>query len=257
MSMTSSRLPTVWLTLLALGASACFCAVASAAPPDEKKDEKRPLAGPRNPPPPPDAMDEEDEDEMSDFPRRQAPRPPRVEWDRSGRGPHRGAPRDGIPPDFRLSDEQIATLLEFAREYLPEHAARLERLREDDPAMYRRALRRLAPHLFRMKEVYDRDPRGIGPLIIEDFKLEERVREFAERYRQAATDTDKTAAAAELRAVLVRQWEVRMERRRLELAELERRLAEQRERLEQRAARRDEMIQRQFDRLTGEGDWDW
>ncbi len=159
-------------------------------------------------------------------------------------------------PGRFLDAKAIEELIAFAREHFPEHAERLQALREEDPRAFRRVAGRVFPRLRHMKALYDRDPQGLGRLVIEDHKLDMQIRDLARRYREAPP-AERAALGEELRGVLDRQWAVRQERRGLELGELEKRLAEQRARLADRAARRAEMVQQQFDRLTGEKDVDW
>lgn len=182
------------------------------------------------------------------------------------RGPRPSGPGDGPEARRRFGDhdemrlpskEEIEELLAFAKEHFPEMAEHASELRESDPAMFRRLMRRVLPRLRMMKDVYDRDPQGLGRLVIADHRLNEKIRRAARDYRRAVEGDAKKAAGDQLRALLAEQWDVRMERRRLELADFEKRLAEQKRRLDERAARRDELLQQQFDRLTGEGDLDW
>jgi len=167
----------------------------------------------------------------------------------------RGGP-EGKPPLRPMTDDEINKLIDFAKVHFPEVADHLQQLRKDDPQEFRRALRRMWPRLMIMKETFDRDPQ-LGNLMIEDHKLEQQIHGKVRDYRQQRDPNNKQKIGDELRQLLGQQFDIRLQRRRLELADLQKRLQEQSQRLDTWAAKKQENIQRQFDRLTGEGDLDW
>ncbi|MFO0971978.1 MAG: hypothetical protein U1A27_00865 [Phycisphaerae bacterium] len=167
-----------------------------------------------------------------------------------------GGPGGPMRPMFPTQEQQDA-LKAFAKDHFPELAKRLDELQRDDPAMARRFMRRMWPQLQMMKDAWDRDPTGLGPLVVQDHKLEMEIRHKAQAIRMEKDAAKKQAAVGELRSLLEQQFQVRVDRRKYELDDLEKRLAEQRSRLQKREAAKAEMIQRQLDRMTGEADTDW
>ena len=145
----------------------------------------------------------------------------------------------------------------FARQHFPEMAQRLDALKKDEPQVFKRVSRRIWPRLQIMKEVYERDPEGLGKVLIEEKKLEDQIRAKARSYQQERDSNRKTAIGAELKQLLEQEFDVRLQRRRLELAELQKRLEAQTKRVDSMAAKKAELVQRQFERVTGEGDPDW
>ena len=108
-----------------------------------------------------------------------------------------------------------------------------------------------------------RTPQGPPPdpkqleLAQRDGDLERRSRDLAERYRRA-DDADKEALHGELLKALEQQFDVRLERHRVEAEMIERRLAELRRYLDERAAHRDQIIERRLGELTGAAEpLDW
>ncbi len=175
-----------------------------------------------------------------------------------GPGPRMGGP-DGMhkPPMFPPTQEEQEALLAFARQHFPEMITRLDALKKDDPQAYKRVSRRMWPRLQIMKEAYERDPQGLGKILIDEKKLEDQIRTKVRAYQQERDSTRKSAVGAELRQLLDQQFDVRLQRRRLELADLQKRLEEQTKRVDSMAAKKQDLVQRQFDRITGEGDPDW
>lgn len=250
---------------------------ATDAPPPQK-DKAGDKANDQVPPPPLDDQDLDGEDvpppdgmrppgELGDFNRPGEPDGPGgLEGPdrRGGPGPRpwrpgRSGPRgEGGPgPLPRLTSEQTDALLQFLETHFPVIGKRMRSLQHDDPAEFQRAIRRLMPRFWMLKEVYERDPNGLGKLMLEEHKLEEQIHNKAREYRRERDDGKKKQIGDELRPLLEQQWSIRLERRKLELADLEKRLQEQRKRLERYEAAKQQLIQRQFDRITGEGEIDW
>lgn len=175
-----------------------------------------------------------------------------------GPGPRVGGP-EGLhkPPMFPPTQEEQEQLLAFAKEHFPEMVTRIELLKKEDPQAYKRISRRMWPRLQIMKEAFERDPQGLGKILIDEKKVEDQIRLKARSYQQERDGTRKASVGAELRALLEQQFDLRLQRRRLELADLQKRLEDQTKRVDSMAAKKQDLVQRQFDRITGEGDPDW
>ncbi len=113
--------------------------------------------------------------------------------------------------------------LEHLRTADPERFARLQKLRAEDPEAARREMRKIF-HAFRRKH----------------FQQDDKAAKLAERYHQAETEESKAAAKAELEQAVresfdqrIRDHEQRIEKIRLQLAEMEENLARFREKKEE------------------------
>lgn len=237
-----------WALFAGLGLC-CSAALAALPPDDDRPDRPEHL-----PPPPPGEMEPDDHDPMLEGMELGGP-------DRMGPGrPGPGRPGEGPHGDRRPpgpSEEQLAALQAFVKEHFPEMARRIEEVQKDDPQFAKRMVRRLWPRMQMIKDQYDRDPQGLGRLVVQDHRIEMQIREKAREARMEPNADKKQAAQGELRSLLEQQWQVRVDRRKYELDDLEKRLNEQRARLQKREAAKAEMIQRQYDRLIGEADVDW
>lgn len=206
-------------------------------------------------PPPEDRMDEDEagmEMQLGPGPGRRPPGP------RFGGRMRDGMGGPGMPmPPREPSDEDIEGLMKFMREHFPLIARRMDDLKRDDEELYRRSVRRMWPRFWLLKETYERDPEGRGRLMLADVQLEEDIRIKSRQYRQESDAARKARLGEELRGLLDRQFDVRLERRRLELVDLAKRLEEQTRRVDRFAARKQEMVQKQFERVTGDEELEW
>lgn len=266
-------------TLLTAALAFAFAAFALAEPPPEDADQpgdKKPLQGPKRPGnkakrPDRNRPNDPDRDNPDGEPR--GPRPPRGE-----RRPHRGPgemedgdrpmppggpddgfggpPRgpgpgrgEGMPPR-RLSPEQIEEIMNVLRENFPTMYERLDKVRQDRPEDFERTLHRFAP--FAM-QVLHADPQ-MKRLLVQDWKMEQEIRDLERSYRSADDGTTKQKIKQQLKKTLDRQFDVRLEKHRLMIEGLERRLKESRETLAQRTARKQELVDRRLSELTERDD---
>lgn len=251
-----------------------------AAPKDAEKEKPRPpLAGPRRegrrPPPEPAGDDMEDdegpppEDDMSAGddragPRRGFDRRPR----RDGRRPEGGPDRPGrfgpggdMPPGRPWTDggplppEAVEDIMHVLAKELPQWHQRLSNLREKNPRRFENGLRLIGPMMREYMMLREHDPE-LAATVIEEFKIEEELRELSKAYRDAAGDENKLAELNIRVEPLVRKGaELRMQRREARLRMMERRLADERERLADDRARMEEQVRHFIDRIKS-GDFE-
>ena len=244
---------TQWI-LIALMSAGLAVAQEQPNPPPQKDEARRepPREGQRGdvrPPLPPR------EGERGDVRR---PLPPR-EGERGGpeaRNPERRLPMANNPPmDFEASlRREIGPHMEAFKEFGEPLKERIEQARrlfqERRFEEGRDMLRGIAAQAREMRELKQRDP--------ERFKqqqqiaeMERRSVELGQKIRRATEDEAKKQAATELKEILSKLFDLRQQEREKSLQQLEREVKEVREALEKRKAKRDEMIQRRFDQLTG------
>lgn len=280
---------TTWVALM--GALFMTGAALFAQPPEgSKKDDSRPgkksdgapLAGPnrrardadqdkrgprdRKPPaasrPATEDSDEvtfppEDEERPGRRPPRQRPgRPMRPEGEMERGGPDRPPPdgppdprgmRHGDRPWRRLSPEQMDEAMQLLREHFPQMAERLAAIRERDPDQFERVLGSRMPLLMR---IMHSDPR-MRELIIEDFKQQMEIDRLLPLLAGATNEEERMELRRQLRAAVHAQFQVRIEKHRRVIADLERRLSEQKRVLDERVENADRLIDERVDELMG------
>lgn len=111
-------------------------------------------------------------------------------------------------------------------------------------------LRGIAMQAREMNELKRRDPERFRQQQ-QMAEMERQTVELGQKIRRATDEDIKKAAGTELKEVLTKLFDLRQQERERSLQQLEREVKEVRAALEKRKAKRDEMIQRRFDQLTG------
>ncbi len=216
------------------------------APPGDDRHRRDPLAGPKRGDQKQDdaksrpAGDEPDDEFPPDFRRGRQDRRGRYQEDfeRRGRferdGPRRGRFPRGGPFDGRQApppEEMIDQAMKLLSEHAPEWHEKLADLRQRRPERFERIIGRIADELRPVFEMRDQHPE-LARLVIEDFKVEHRLRQLAQDYASADV-TQKRSLDPEIERLVREQVELRMLRRRAQLEVMAQRLERERERLRQ------------------------
>ncbi|MBI5818074.1 MAG: hypothetical protein HZA88_03735 [Verrucomicrobia bacterium] len=244
-----------WI-LIALMSAGLAVAQEPPAPPPQPKDEARPepppdgARGEMRPPLPPPAGDRGD---------MRPPPPPLRDGEPGGpdgRGLDRRMPMRGAAPmDFEVAlRREMGHHAEAFKEFAEPLKDRIELARklyqEKRFEEGRDMLRGIAMQAREMNELKRRDPERFRQQQ-QMAEMERQTVELGQKIRRATDEDIKKAAATELKEVLTKLFDLRQQERERNLQQLEREVKEVREALEKRKAKRDEMIQRRFDQLTG------
>ena len=202
------------------------------------------------------------------------PSPPRNEANRgpqpSPPGGERGEMRPPLPPreGFMQPRSLMDTPQDFESALRRELGPRMEELSQLGPMVQgqieqarrlfqerrfeegRALLHAVSAQAREMRELKQRDPERFRQQQ-QMAEMERHSVELGQKIRRAADDETKKSAAAELKELLSKLFDLRQDEREKSLQQLEREVKEVREALEKRKARRDEMIQHRFDQLTG------
>jgi hypothetical protein len=126
----------------------------------------------------------------------------------------------------------VETVMDVLREKLPEHHDRLVRLRDRRPDRFMGMIEKLAPVVGDYLKLRERS-QELADTIIEEFKIEETLRDLSRQYRDAAGDPEAQASCEhEIRQLVQRQFELQLQRREDRLRSFAERLEEQRRRLD-------------------------
>jgi hypothetical protein len=96
-----------------------------------------------------------------------------------------------------------------------------------------------------------RDPE-MEKLDTAEARLDARSQDITVRYRATTSESDRDALRGDLEDVVLQQFEVRQQRRQLELERLERQLKRLRESIDKRTSSRDALIKQRVEQLVGE-----
>ncbi len=158
--------------------------------------------------------------------------------------------RDSRP----LTQKQIEQRLEILRRLRPAVAERIEYQQENDPELAKRMLEQAWRGLERLQRTQENDPQAFE-LEIQDRTLNHESRKLQRELQQMEVRNDPDRAAQirdDIRKSVTQHFEVRHKKREHELAKLERRIKELREQLKQRIDKKDELIEKRYQKLTGQ-----
>jgi len=146
------------------------------------------------------------------------------------------------PWDARdVSSEEI---LAFLHEHAPQLAARLDRLRQDDPQRVESFIARLRPRVAEILSTRAHDPE-LAELLVRDFRVGMLVSDVGGGYARALAAGEEERAAElreELRTLAAEQVDLRLARREHEIARLLRRLESLQAEVEAQRNTREQLI---------------
>ena len=170
-------------------------------------------------------------------------------------GPPRRPEGDRLPPpDDRPPPDDPERIRAFIAKHLPDLNAWLDQQAEEDPERARAAAERLWHRLGPIAELEDSDPE-LFVLRLDDFRVGMAIFDAVRRYREVAAkegpESDAAAAGRdEIRDLLVRQADLRIDAHRHELATVEARVESLRDELAKMDAERTEMIEKRVELFT-------
>jgi hypothetical protein len=178
-------------------------------------------------------------------------RPPMRRMDGPDRARRMSPPdrRGPKPPTWKdMPEAERKDVLRFMEEHFPRMVVELDRVKEDAPQRYDRRMERIAPEMHRLMHVRERDP-ARAMVLIRERQVSLRLQDLARDYRAAEDSDEKAKIRKNIRELAAEEFDNRVERRDLEVRELENRLAELKSRLEEMKSVRDEMLDRRTKEL--------
>lgn len=163
------------------------------------------------------------------------------EWPRS-----RSGPKPGIFGP--VTDEEVAQILEFLGQYLPEIRVDLEKMRDENPSLFQAYLRRMRFEIRQLKSLREEDEKAFQNAL-EEKRLRHRSRDLAARIRASTNDAERERLRAELREVVGKLFDAELLTREAHLKRLEEQLKRLREELKESGTRRTEEIEQRLERL--------
>ncbi len=127
-------------------------------------------------------------------------------------------------------------------------AVEMDRMKESSPQRYERRMNRVAGEMRRLMDVSERDPRR-ATVLIRERQVSLEIQELAKDYRSAKDDDEKTRIRKNVRELVSKEFDNRMERRSTEIRELETKLAELKSRMSEMKSVRDDMLERRMREL--------
>jgi hypothetical protein len=175
-----------------------------------------------------------------------------------------GGPRDGSrfkqgmgerswdDDDEPMSPEQVAELMDFTKKEFPKLHRRLVSVRETDPVMFRRMIRRVRGPVSEIVRIQHHDPKAARRLI-DAHRIEIDLTEFQSRYRAATSDAQREQLKSEMRELVAKRCELRLQRLKDEVTGLEKRLEDAKQEMAKREKDKDQIIDQELNRLLATG----
>ncbi len=154
------------------------------------------------------------------------------------------------PPRRYETEEVIA----FLREHAPELTERIEAVRSENPRGAEGYLERLTPRISEILSAREHDPR-LAEILTREFQVWMKLLEAAGGYAKAKRDGDSERAdraQADIRALAAEQVDLRLDRRKHEVAVLGERVDALRGDIERQQDEREQLIEELVERMTSE-----
>jgi hypothetical protein len=174
--------------------------------------------------------------------------------DRPGPGPRPlGAGKRGTDDDSDSpAAEQVAKVMDFARENFPPLYDRLARLRDSNPVVFRQMVKRVRGPIMEILKVRQRDPE-VAHKLIELQQVEMDLRDLRAQYQAARSDDQRQQLKAQIRELVDKRYDLRLERLRLEVRDLEKRLDQAKTEVAKREKDKNTHVDREMRQLLGTG----
>ncbi len=152
-----------------------------------------------------------------------------------------------------MSEDERGRVREFVETNFPEQAKQLSRWEQSNPERFRRRFRQMMPRLSHLMEEMENDPE-IGKLGIEEIQIEFDIRRTAQKFLEAESAEDGQALRKQMTRLVSKQFDIRQERSKLQIAQLEKRLDRLEDRLAYQLEKRDRIIEHEVDERLHPGD---
>ncbi len=143
------------------------------------------------------------------------------------------------------SQEEV---LKWLEQYVPDALQALEELKKEMPEEYEEEIHMRAEMMMYLEELKATNPEMFNRMI-EAEKLEYKTWKMAEEISQTRDDARKKQLTVELKTLLEKIFEIRLEERALEIQELEKELKEMKSLIEKRKAMKEKIIERHLQEL--------
>lgn len=148
----------------------------------------------------------------------------------------------------RMSSEEQAELERFIAKWFPEVWTELQADRETKPRVYRQRMERLAQEVVPLIDQYDQSPKR-GELSIREWQLEFRLKVLVSDYLLQTNVERRAKLAKDITDSVTDRFQVRQQRRWLDIVSLEERLARLKELHNEKTTNQDKIIQREVSAL--------
>ncbi len=155
---------------------------------------------------------------------------------------------DGEP----LSPDQEARLMEFARKNFPQLYQRLVVVRNSNPMMFKQMIKRVRGPITEITRAQERNPEAAEKLI-QAHRIEIELIDLRGQYQSARTDEHREQIKSKMRELVTRRSELRLERLKDEVRDLEQRLDQAKKEVVRRETSKDQIVEQELKKLLTGG----
>ena len=167
-----------------------------------------------------------------------------------GRRPGPKNPEVVSPRELTVAD--VEAVMKFIGEHFTGWHKHLLHSRSEDKQEFRQILNHVAPRMFGLMETLERNPK-LGTLRIDEAKLQHRIYRTLKRIERTTDAKTRSRHQTELRALIRQQFDVEQAAYNEEIADLERRLTEQRACHQRRLSDKKDIVDRRLERALRSG----
>jgi hypothetical protein len=142
-----------------------------------------------------------------------------------------------------MPDVERKAVMNFMQEHFPRMVVELDQLKESAPQRYERRMERVAPEMRRLMDARERDPHH-ATVLIRERQVGLQMQQLARSYHAAGDDEEKARIRKSVRDLASQEFDNRLERRNMEVRQLETKLAELKSRLSEMESVREDMLDR-------------
>lgn len=167
-----------------------------------------------------------------------------------GRRPGPKGPEVAVPR--KLTDADVKAVMKFMGEHFTGWHKHLLHSQSEDKQEFRRMLDHVAPRMFGLMDTLERNPK-LGTLRIDEAKLQHKIYRTLKRIERTTDAKTRSRHQTELRALIRQQFDVEQAAYNEEIADLERRLTEQRACHQRRLGEKKDIVDRRLERALRSG----
>ncbi len=157
----------------------------------------------------------------------------------------------GPPPWQELEPRRREEVAKFVEEHFPQLWVEMTDLRDRNPNLFRRRMRRLLPDFARLMDTVRRHPEK-GALLVRERQLHLRIRHLGRDYRAETAELKRQQMRQQMHEFCGQAFDCELQRRAMEVRELEARLGMFKERIAEQQRMREELITKRAERALSQ-----
>lgn len=166
--------------------------------------------------------------------------------------PFSGDHPPGPPPE--LTEDQIAKMMEFAKEYFPTFYSHSQEIKDINPEEYKKLILERFPMIMELLGLKGKEPELFN-VVVKNIEMEDKSGYLSMKYIESSDETEKANIERELKTLLAELFPLKQKEEKIKADKMEEEVKKIRELIEQREANKDTIIQDRLNELTGKNQY--